>query len=407
MSCCAVASPGAQVDAIHPVAYLLPMRVDGDSCGDLVAWDGSAWHVWWGRPGPPFLREGPSTGLAVQRPFGRPIAAGRALWIASLGAANDPRWFVDVGVLDAGARVQRLATFAIEPDGIDRVGVWPRLVPPEPGDDVVTLLWVEVAVGRDAIFRAARLAPDGALRPVSLPLPGPAPQHGGWRIVDAFRAPPALRRPGEVVFVLAGTAAELAIGLCGPEPVTGLPELRGFQRIPAPVPVHPASWLGATSAAVYGGFRPSPPLWMPIVGFGYGGAVVIHPSVETPYVDRSGAMLWTSPLARFVAGAAADYDGDGADELVLLEAATGLRSLLLVVDPHPMASGGQLLRLPPGDPDPFTGQLHPLFHAAPQDVDGDRRLDLVASLAARNGASRLAVLRGVDGPTGRRLEPHW
>lgn len=408
----------AQVDGVHDPGFVLRTDFDGDGCDDLLIRDRVAWHGWFGARAAPWFRAGGSTTSIQAMPTGAPVVGPGGLVFEPAVGGSIRR--------HVGGRVE-VRSWRPQPDGsvalvdllavgvvaADRNVTAPVLLP-LPDDLGVLLAWSEVSLQVPALLRMAVLRPDRSLRDVTLPLDGPAPAGAGWlvrslRLVDPGQL---LGLPGRTVQVLlSGQAGDLAaLSVQVSATASGLPEPTGFRvwrGTPAPVPDEFRRTLGGVAQ---GGFVPSPAFGGHALAGWDGWLLGVPDDFAPPYAQLPGTAIRVPSSLRFLHGASADYDGDGADEAVALVA--GLRwrhDLLLLLDPYPHALGAQGLLTPPGGPAWFGTPEFAVRHGAPADIDGDGRLDLALVLVgAQPGRCRLALMRGEPDPAGgQRLSPSW
>jgi hypothetical protein len=156
----------------------------------------------------------------------------------------------------------------------------------------------------------------------------------------------------------------------------------------------------SNSAAAYGHFGLLPQLGAPLVKLDRGESILFEPWFIAPYVHDKGEVLYSAHTGTILDSCTADYDGDGVDEIVLIEQfGIWKPSLLYIGDPSSKRPYVQALNL-------WTDRSYTspyVFHGTKGDFNGDGRLDLVLSYSRAEhgkeiGYFALFVGKNEDGP---------
>lgn len=391
-----LANPVAQVRPSHEAGLLLPAHLDGDASEDFLVDTGQVVHAWFGRGQAPWLVEGPATSLPadgkvrkvlagghlyfVEGPHGAQRRVGDAARLAvwTVGPAGDLAWRSTFD-LPPSTAVHELSIVKLCPAGFDLDG--------DGGEDVLAV-WCEQHVQPGVVgrLRAAWVSPTRRGPVADLRWVGSAQ-------LDVTVA--ALHRAGHVGNVAGDVLCTVTQDTRAAQ--GGAAALLGFGFVQLgrgpgdEVDVRGARWIGGVPgtayadsqetrpSVVYGAFAPSPALAVPAVRTTLGPTVVLHPDFVPPFVDAAGGLLHTGPGIEFLGSQPADFDGDGADEVVfLLDGFWPGYALMLITDPHPRFQPRWEAHWWSG---PMTQARHRSYlrDAAPVDVDGDGDADLVVS----------------------------
>lgn len=132
----------------------------------------------------------------------------------------------------------------------------------------------------------------------------------------------------------------------------------------------------SNSACAYGRFGLMPQLGAPLVKLDRGESLLFEPWFLPPYVRNRGEVLYSASSGAILDSCTADYDGDGVDEIVLMEHFGNWKpSLLYIGDPSSKRPYVQALNL-------WKNRSHTspyVFHGSKGDFNGDGLWDLVLS----------------------------
>ncbi len=405
-----LAGPSTAQDlADHPPGVVIPCDFNHDGFGDVLVLAAEACHAWAGAREFPWLSQGLRSELPVQRPVGRPVlsmAPTRSphLFVTWLGPQSDPRCRLSVLELGPEGELSKVETAVYARRAPLHNGASPRVAEIAPGE--VLFVWAEVEPGSEGFLRAARVSGAGAGEPIDLPLPQPVP-WGGWRVAGVQSSPAMLADPGTLTIVLRGLAGSFAVVALDPFAMRVLGQ-RVFDGAPR---VADDSPVGRRDPVQLGAFAPTPVLGVPTLRLADHGLLVFHPQVDPPFVDGGGALLRLGPQAHVPPQARADFDGDGAEELLVLErgAPNSGTDLLAVLDPHPWQRRAQFWSIPAGAGNLWGYDFH-VYDAAALDVDGDGLADVALSTVdptARTERSRVSLMLGSGRGNGAWFTFHW
>ncbi len=396
-----VAGASAQIPANHPAGYVLAVDLDLDGCQDALVFDTQSVHAWFGRRSAPWLVPGPSTAIPSARRACEPKISGRYLWVASLGHHPTVIGALDAWRIHPDGTLTPFVSYPL-PAGTANSELMSLRISPlrfdfgNDGLDDVLALWTESPRQSQSSMRAEWFSPwtSGAIvdlppLPVSMlyhELVGLHPARNVGQSADEHlcivSAPPAATQSG-IVFATIGR------GPAGPV----LSSEVTFQNAP---PTRFRGGYDERARSLYGAFSPTPFFGGPVLQFVDGPSIAFDPTPSPPFVAASGQWLETSLSGALVADSAADYDGDGADEVAILEHLPGVGDVLVVTDPMPQWRQFQAFWYPSA---PWT-MANPFWpfgvvHAAPADVDGDGMLDLVVSMRGTATQSGISLYRGM------------
>lgn len=132
----------------------------------------------------------------------------------------------------------------------------------------------------------------------------------------------------------------------------------------------------SNSACAYGRFGLMPQLGAPLVKLDQGESLLFEPWFVAPYVRDRGEVLYSASSGAILDSCTGDYDGDGVDEIVLMEHfGIWKPSLLYIGDPSSKRPYVQALNL--WTDTTYTSPY--VFHGSKGDFNGDGVLDLVLS----------------------------
>ena len=395
---------GAQVVANHLPGLVLPMDVDSDGLGDVLIFEGIDVHVWFGRAAAPYFVAGPTTRVPHQRRACEPVIVGRYIWIASFQSQPGVRGAIDGWrILPDGVLVPYIS-YSVLPGGVGAEIASLRISPlafDYGGDGIndILALWTEIPKSTSSSMRGAWFAPSTSSATFDFPpfatsmhhlqIVGLHPSKNIGQSVDdhlvVISAPPMTGQTG-IAF------AAIARGPIGPV-------YAGEVQFGAAPPARYRGPFDERARSVYGAFSPTPIFPGPVVQFVMGPSVAFDGLPSPPFVAPSGSWIDTSVSGMLLSNAVADFDGDGNDEIVLIDNLPGIGDVLVVTDPMPQSRDFQAYWYP-SVPWQVANSYWPfeIVHGAPVDVNGDGLLDLALSARDSASTSRLSLYIGVRTP---------
>ena len=379
----------AQDPADGVAGRVLAIDVDGVPPVDVVVTDGRRACVWFGRAGAPWFEPGPCSTVQAAPPLAAPVVVGDRLVTVRGGDALDPRPLAKAERFTSEGRVGTAEVWRVGTSLGPRAPDVTSMALTAAGNGDVFALWTEAPATPGIAVWSARLA-TGRIAAIA-----PLPVAGGSevRIVGLHARRSAASPPATRTLLLERRGAGLQVlrlrAGAGPAPaVVGQVWLTWFPDFEVPVD-GPLDALG-----VVGRFAPDPAFALPFVRPRPQLGAVLHGSNAPPWIGTDGAAVrWPEgSRVRPMAESAADYDGDGDDEVALAVVVDGTHEWLAVVDPHPLGDSVTIAPVP-GEPDADGTRVAGVL---PLDVDGDGLPELLVSWRPEPGTARLDVL-GVDG----------
>ncbi len=401
----------AQGAVLHGTGAMTVADVDRDGRDDVLVDVHGNLHTWFGVAGPPWLRRGPTTWVGPGADGTRLIVSGDLAY----RVVTSPQPGVRIHRFNSAGQLQVIAHHQLDAARQDHEVARLRLCPlgfdfdgNGRVDDVAIALLERAAHGGSGISIVyAGAGRAGAPRAI----PTPADGETEVEVVALFRSRGVVQPGDEILCVVSAheASSDDALGSFSVgRTVSGAPRVTGLRWFGAVPRLRMPAVDGTTAAVAYGAFRPTPQVPVPTFHFDLGPSVVLHPQIAAPWIDGGGAWLETSASARILDGAVADYDGDGADELMVVEPAPhGARDWLIVTDPHPWAADWQVLDWSRRQGGPQVATTSRIAHAVAADLDGDGHPEMVLSCEHETGVgggigSELAVLAAASIGSGRR-----
>lgn len=391
----------AQVVLNHSASYVLSTDVDVDGLADVLLFDGQSVHVQFGTSQSPYFRQGPSTAVPSTRRACEPVISGRYFWLASLGALPSQIGWLDAWRIEPTGALVQVVTYPL-PVATTTGEIISLSIAPlafdfgNDGNDDVVAVWSEVPRVPTSSVRAAWFSPLRQSMVVDFPPIPAVMQH--HTIVGLHQTENVAQSPDEHLLVIAPPPFPNHRGIVFARIGRGLyaPTFAGEVTFTMAPLVRYRGFYDERARSVYGRFAPTPALASLAVHFMDGPTVAFDPLPGPPFVHASGSWLDTSISAALLTNAVADFDGDGADEIVLIDSLPGIGDVLVVTDPMPQSREFQAFWYPPGNWS-VANHFWPfhVVHAAPADVNGDGLVDLVASVRETASTSRLSLFLGV------------
>ncbi|MFO1053767.1 MAG: VCBS repeat-containing protein [Planctomycetota bacterium] len=400
----------AQVQTGHPAGFVLTTDVDGDGCCDALIFEATQVHAWFGHAAAPWFTPGPTTAIAHDRRACEPVLCGRDLWLASLGPLGSAHGTLECWRVQVDGRLLPIVSYALAPSAGTNEVTSIRVAAQgfdfdNDGANDVLALWAEIPRPASSSMRAAWFSPSSSGTVFDLPQLQLTMHH--HELVGLHRCRNLGQSSDDMLAVIAPPPWPAAHGVefvtiaRGPFGPVMSAEI-GFGMAPT---TRLRSTLDERARSLYGGFSPLPMFGSPVVQFLPGPSVAFDGSPLAPYVPPSGHWLDTSIAGALMTGAVADYDGDGADEIVLLDHLDGIGDVLVVTDPMPQSRRFQAFFQPSANwLVAHSAWPYEIVHAAPADVDGDGLLDLVVTLRATSTTGRIGLFRGVRPSLGAPIE---
>jgi hypothetical protein len=406
------ASVPAQLATTHQAGLVVPADIDRDAHDDFFVYDGRAFHAWRGTNVDPFVQQLGSHAVAFNRRMSSPVVAGRYLFVPLVGDLFTPVGGIEVFEILVDGSLSLVRSFRLDPLQSGgtvhcvRLSVLSRDLGGDGVPDVL-VAWTEFPRPANGAFRIARMNWNQLDAPFTVDLvDGPAEP---FRISGLFPTQNLAQPADEVLMVVSaapsqGTHRFGFVTMSVQDSDIRIVGSRWHQYAPT---VRQGGWGDAWGAVAYGRFSPTPVLATPVVTFLPGPTIVFHPELSDPFVSpHGGAWIDTTRRGYLLEDAVADFDGDGADELLIVQPGLGsMGDVIAVTDPHPMGRSYQVFSyreygfrrgLPP---DPAVDSS--VFHGANLDVDADGRQDVVVTIQVGNQGA-LSLLRGrVTGRGGR------
>jgi len=239
-------------------------------------------------------------------------------------------------------------------------------------DDVLAV-WGQRPLTSTSAYFAAYVSPAGMHNQVNIPK---APSHHAETLVADVHPTRSVGNP-RFQFMVALTAPHRAVtGGFGFQLIENGPKVGKTYWASGAPPLDNGGLSPSNSACAYGRFGLMPQLGAPLVKLDRGESLVFEPWFLAPYVRDRGEVLYSSSTGAILDSCTADYDGDGVDEVVLMEHFGIYRpSLLYIGDPSSKRPYVQALNL-------WTDMTYTspyVFHGTKGDFNGDGLLDIVLS----------------------------
>ncbi|MHC4076841.1 MAG: hypothetical protein ACYST0_00215 [Planctomycetota bacterium] len=255
-------------------------------------------------------------------------------------------------------------------------------------EDVI-LVWSEHPATK-AAYHVAEVSPKGMQRHVAIP--PQIGQHDNAMIAGVHQSRSLSRKPREFLVTLTAPWSAFSGGF-------------GFMIIDD-LKVGKVVWANMgptlfqggqslpTSAVTYGNFGLMKQLGAPLIMLNSGPSVVFEPWFVSPYIRNKGEWIYTDDTDAILDKATGDYDGDGVDEVVILDTTNIVGPVLLYVgDPSTKRPYLQIWNLWDGKyPSPYV------FHGGNGDFNGDGKLDLVLSYLRGSSGHMALFLNTGAGP---------
>lgn len=235
-------------------------------------------------------------------------------------------------------------------------------------------VWGDVPMARGGAFHAAYISPGGAYTHIGLPrINGQTSQS---TIVALHRAKPMVITQAPEYLVTLSASSSNGLGGFGFMILTDGPKVgAGLWAMGGP-PLAYDKFVVGESPVAYGEFSIIPGMKTPLVHLVTGESILFTPWVIAPYVSKYGELLASSRGTLFLNQCVRDYDGDGIEEVVMLERYGTLRHTFMHVgDPTSFRRYSQFFDLQP------TSSRYPIvvMHGAAGDFSGDGHPDLLLS----------------------------
>lgn len=351
---------------------------DGDGCDDvLVMGIQGVNRTYYGQKEPPYFKKGPKwNNPGFMTLADAPVFVGKHVYVpirhdwnglGQIGVYHHSGngWVQDqLHYLPTSSQNGYVTSVKIAPLGAD--------VNNDKLEDIL-VVWAQRRLSSTSAYYAAYVSPAGSQQEVSIPM-GPG-QHPETLIADVHRtrAVGNLKRQFLVTLTAPHSAVAGGFGFLVLEdgPKAG----KSIWASGAP-PLDNGGLSPSNSACAYGRFGLMPQLGAPLVKLDRGESVLFEPWFVAPYVRDRGEVLYSASTGAILDACTGDYDGDGVDEIVLMEH-FGIRkpSLLYIGDPSSRRPYVQALNL-------WTDLTYTspyVFHGSKGDFNGDGLLDLVLS----------------------------
>ena len=152
----------------------------------------------------------------------------------------------------------------------------------------------------------------------------------------------------------------------------------------------------AAATVTYGNFGLMKQLGAPLIRINDGPSILFEPWFVAPYVRNKGEFIYTNDTDSTLGQATGDYDGDGIDEVVILDTTNIVGPTLVYLgDPSSKRPYLQIWNMWDGKyPSPYV------FHGSKGDFNGDGKPDLVLSYV-RGSTGRLALFLNTGAGPGK------
>ncbi|MHC4516428.1 MAG: FG-GAP repeat domain-containing protein [Planctomycetota bacterium] len=270
-------------------------------------------------------------------------------------------------------------------------------------EDII-VVWGEHPTSGNAAYHAAYVSPSGTHS--RLAIPKATSHHRDALVADVHRTRSIGNPKSEFVVTLSAPYRAVTGGF-GFLVLTNGPRAGKTIWASGAPPLDNGGLSPSNSACAYGRFGLMPQLGAPLVKLDQGESILFEPWFVAPYVRDRGEVLYSASTGTILDSCTADYDGDGVDEIVLMEH-FGIHkpSLLYIGDPSSKRPYVQALNL-------WVDQRHTspyVFHGTKGDFNGDGLTDLVLSYSRGEnnkevGYFALFVGNRTDGP--RKAALRW
>ncbi len=331
----------AQMPVAHQSGIVIPADIDGDAQGDFFVYDGRGLYSWRGTTTAPYVQPMTSVTTQFDRRVTRPIVVGRHLFVPMIGNFFQPVGGIEVFDIHTDGSLASAGVFRLDPlqpGGIVtsvRIAALPMDIHNDGVPDVIAV-WSESPRATAETFRAATLSWNRIDSPITLQFTGGPVDSIQFAGLYPTRN---LAQPTDELLMVVSRLPSTSLDRFGFVTLKVLPNdirVMGQTWYTHAPSVRQGGWVDAWAPCAYGCFSPSPVLAAPVVTFFPGPTISFQADFVEPFVAPSGAWIDTSQRGFLLDDAVADYDGDGADEAVIVERQLGvLGDVVAVTDPNP------------------------------------------------------------------------
>ncbi|MEE9125833.1 MAG: VCBS repeat-containing protein [Planctomycetota bacterium] len=261
----------------------------------------------------------------------------------------------------------------------------------------IMVVWAQSPLTTSAAYYAAYVSPSGIHK--QLTIPKPTRHHRDALVADVHLSHSLTKPKAEFVVTLSAPYRALRGGF-GFLILKDGPTIGKTVWVPNASPLDNGGLSPSNSACAYGHFGLMPQLGAPLIKLDRGESILFEPWFVAPYVRNRGEVLYSARTGTILDSCTADYDGDGVDEIVLMEHfGIWKPSLLYIGDPSTKRPYVQAINL-------WTDRRYTspyVFHGTKGDFNGDGLLDLMLSYSRGEnskeiGYSALWLGNRSDGP---------
>ncbi len=239
-------------------------------------------------------------------------------------------------------------------------------------EDII-VVWGEAPLTANAAYYAGYVSPSGMHTQITIPKPK---GHHLQALVADVHLSHSLNKPkSEFVVTLSAPYRSVGGGF-------GFLILQDGPKAGKTIWASNASPLDdgglspSKSACAYGHFGLMPQLGAPLIKLDRGESILFQPWFLAPYVRNAGELIYSASTGTILDSCTADYDGDGVDEIVLVEHfGVWKPSLLYIGDPSSKRPYAQAVNL--WTDHRFTSPY--VLHGTKGDFNGDGVIDLMLS----------------------------